>query len=501
MPNSNYESKSDAFWTYFSNRAGYLSFANLAVVFLYSGRNNPLIWLSGWSYGTFVLLHRWVAYVCVTQASVHSIIKLIKHIPYFSKMFVKLYWNLGFGGFLVFVAMFATSVLPVRRRWYQVFLDIHNILAVAALALCFFHVYVEFGYSWGYENWIILSAVIWALERVARLVKAARHGVRTAAVTPLDGDYCEVTVDGVSETGYVYLYFPQGWWRMWESHPFSVASAVDTAKHGTAAYSKPQEAGEAMFELGSDNESESDPSDWQGRAGNASNDTLARKSEDYQLMPMDTKQENGTPPNLQSPLREDERLLNANEGGQHIEDEGDDVLLLHRSQAAAARLSFLVRRQRGVTNRLFHSQQPQRVLVEGPYHSVSTSSALGAATAQVICIVGGSGITAVLPLLRSRASGATGRTVLYWSCRSEALVQASGVKELGSAIECHILVGRRFEVEDVIHRETGSIDGDLAVVTCGPAGLADDVRHAVVKENRNTDGQGIIRLYEECYSW
>jgi hypothetical protein len=91
MPSFKYDSESDAFWTYWSNRAGYLSFTNLVVVFLYSGRNNPLIRLSGWSYGTCILLHRWVAYICVAQGSAHSLIKLIKHIPYFSEVFAKLY--------------------------------------------------------------------------------------------------------------------------------------------------------------------------------------------------------------------------------------------------------------------------------------------------------------------------------------------------------------------------------------------------------------------------
>ncbi|KAH8178739.1 ferric reductase like transmembrane component domain-containing protein [Sarocladium implicatum] len=501
IPNSNYENESDAFWTYFSNRAGYLSFANLAVVFLYSGRNNPLIRLSGWSYGTFVLLHRWIAYICITQASVHSLIKLIKHIPYFSKMFVKLYWNIGFGAFMVFIAMFATSILPFRRRWYQTFLDIHNVLAVGAVLLCFFHVYVEFGYSWGYENWIVLSAVIWSLERVVRLVKVARHGVRTAVITPLDGEYCEVTIDGAAETGYVYLYFPRRWWRIWENHPFSVASAVDTSKSGTSSYTKPQEAGDTMFEVGSDDESDRDVHEWQGAADDAPHETLARKPEDLRLMPLPPRLEDGALPNTPSSLREDDRLLPDEEADRDMGSDGDDTVLIRGDRSAAARLSFLVRRQRGLTNRLFRSQQSQKVLIEGPYASISTSASLATASPQVICIVGGSGITAVLPLLRSRASSASGRTVLYWSCRSEALVEISAVRQFGTFIESHILVGRRWDVEDVVSRETGGIHGDVVVVTCGPVSMADDVRHAVVEANKRRSGKGIIRLYEECYSW
>jgi len=49
---------------YVSNRLGLLSFADLPLLMLYAGRNNILLWLTIWSHSTFLLLDRWVSYIC-----------------------------------------------------------------------------------------------------------------------------------------------------------------------------------------------------------------------------------------------------------------------------------------------------------------------------------------------------------------------------------------------------------------------------------------------------
>ena len=50
------------------NRVGMLSFANLALTVLFASRNNILLWFTNWSRSTFVLVHRWLAVICVIQA-------------------------------------------------------------------------------------------------------------------------------------------------------------------------------------------------------------------------------------------------------------------------------------------------------------------------------------------------------------------------------------------------------------------------------------------------
>ncbi|KAG8721150.1 hypothetical protein FRC08_015448 [Ceratobasidium sp. 394] len=43
-----------------ANRAGLISFALIPLTILLSARNNPLLWLTGWSATTMLTLHRWV---------------------------------------------------------------------------------------------------------------------------------------------------------------------------------------------------------------------------------------------------------------------------------------------------------------------------------------------------------------------------------------------------------------------------------------------------------
>ncbi|KAM5353383.1 hypothetical protein ACJ41O_000033 [Fusarium nematophilum] len=58
------------------NSAGVIAFANLPLIILYSGRNNLLLWLTNWSHTTFLLLHRWIATICILQVVLHSLMWL-----------------------------------------------------------------------------------------------------------------------------------------------------------------------------------------------------------------------------------------------------------------------------------------------------------------------------------------------------------------------------------------------------------------------------------------
>jgi hypothetical protein len=61
------------YWRYVSDRTGIISMANLPLIWLFGTRNNTLIWLTGWGFGTYNNFHRWVARVATVQAVVHSI--------------------------------------------------------------------------------------------------------------------------------------------------------------------------------------------------------------------------------------------------------------------------------------------------------------------------------------------------------------------------------------------------------------------------------------------
>jgi ferric-chelate reductase len=57
-----------------------MSFANFPLLFLFGGRNNILIWATGWSFATFNVFHRHVARIATLQAVAHSVLYLIIYI-------------------------------------------------------------------------------------------------------------------------------------------------------------------------------------------------------------------------------------------------------------------------------------------------------------------------------------------------------------------------------------------------------------------------------------
>lgn len=55
------------------NRSGVLSVVNMVPLFIFAGRNNPLIRLLGVSFDTYNLLHRWIGRVVILEALAHTL--------------------------------------------------------------------------------------------------------------------------------------------------------------------------------------------------------------------------------------------------------------------------------------------------------------------------------------------------------------------------------------------------------------------------------------------
>lgn len=54
-----------------------MSFANFPLLLLFAGRNNILIWATGWSFATLNCFHRHVARIATLQAVAHSILYFV----------------------------------------------------------------------------------------------------------------------------------------------------------------------------------------------------------------------------------------------------------------------------------------------------------------------------------------------------------------------------------------------------------------------------------------
>ncbi|KAL8314383.1 hypothetical protein RB593_008151 [Gaeumannomyces tritici] len=491
-PRGWYGSVREQVLTYVANRTGHLSLANLALAVLFSTRNGALLWLTGWGHGTFLLLHRWVAVICALQAVAHSILYLVVFLERgggaYAFSATQAYWLWGVAATVLLVALVPLSALPLRRRFYEAFLASHVVLSALALAACACHIYYRYQWQWGYEIWIWIACAFWASDRlVARpwrvLVRGGGGGVvKRAFVTVVDGDYLRLDIPGCREgSGHVYLYFPTLTWRVWESHPFSVAAALP----GPGFQQEQRRSSSAQH--------------WPPT-------TEPRETTD--AAPDDTDPEPKTPSTAaSSPLI----------GSRHV---------------TAPGATFYIRRRGGLTAALArqaHGGKGIPVLVEAAYGAAQTSicpaprATTTARYPNLIYVAGGVGIAAALPLVRGapRQDSRSRRRRLFWGVRTAPLVLS--VQELlgedgplpagggggdGSRVRrarwgdvnVAVSVGARFDLPRVLGEALRESEGSggTVVMVCGPPGMADEVRVTVAAAAR----RGVaVRLLEESFSW
>ena len=425
-----------------ANRLGVLAFANLVLVFLFAGRNNILLWITDWSHSTFLLLHRWIAYVAIAMALLHSVLYLDQYVEsgMHATESVKPYWYWGIIATLSFTLILPLSVLPVRQRVYEFFLTFHIAFAALAVIGCYLHIWFMFEHMWGYETWLYPVMAHWAFDRLVRVLRVVRNGLRWAEASIIDEDYTMISVPGVAVDGYAYLYFPTLTWRFWENHPFSVASV---------------------------------------------------------LLPVggheDLKDENSLSTGSRSSTSANEKLPISSTTSGEIHDPEQNAGRNIAQTKSAVGLTFFIRNQSGLTS-LLQSHRTLRVLVESPYGRHKSLSSFPS----LICIAGGVGITSVLPALRQHV----GYTKLYWGVRSDGIVKAM-TPYLGN-VDKVVSIGKRLAIAELLHGEIGADEsgGDVAVMVSGPPRMADDVRDVVSRLGRAAGGKKRrIEFIEESFTW
>lgn len=139
------------------------------------------------------------------------------------------------------------------------------------------------------------------------------------------------------------------------------------------------------------------------------------------------------------------------------------------------------------------------VWIESSYHAQPTS-ALNKCS-KLVCIAGGVGITAVLPVLRAHQKG---EARLYWGVKHEDIVDATkeeveNLRRRGAVVQVRVV--DRWDVDAVVTEEVlgGSGGGDIGVMVCGPPAMAGFVRRAVGMVAARTN-RGVVFI-DEAFSW
>jgi predicted ferric reductase len=471
--------------SYFSNRVGVLSFANIVLAVLFAARNNPLMYLAGFTQTSNITFHRWSARIATIQAVIHSILFTITYFwsggySAYSAEAAKAYYWWGIIATLALALAICLATLPLRIWKYETFLIVHIGLAIVALVACWYHIIERYSKDWGYEVYLYISFTFWGYDRLARLVRLGvynRAGLSSRAYAELlpGTDFIKLTV--FPKMGWEFqpgqhsfLYFPSIG-KPYESHPFSIVS----------------------WSCGSQARSPS---------GNQSQSPFG-KTDIVPTSNPDTSAQNNP----------------------HSS---------NRTQLTPS-ITFLIRPSSGATFQLYNyvhsvsssSQSSQAggpvpvdALIEGPYgqaHPVHKSNL-------IVCIAGGVGITAILGYVSAfveaqrmageeTAQGSMAeRMVVAWSAKELGLIDAvRGMIPIDAEARGLELMfactgrgpredeNRRIDIGQVIQAETqGLRKRKLAVVSCGPGGMADVVRMEVVKSLR----QGYnVELFEEAFAW
>jgi predicted ferric reductase len=468
--------KSAQLLRYVSDRTGVISLTNFPLVWLFGMRNDALVWFTGWGFGTYNAFHRWVARVATLQAVVHSLGYTFMildssgwsgFMEYWTKHY---FWN----GELATVAMCALlifSLYGIRRSHYEIFLVTHIILSIVALWTMYYHVEIFTNGEWNIFIWPCL--VIWIADRffrAARIIAFNRRFWDTKATVTYDpaSNLVRMDVDGskswlTPQPGtYYYIHVLDDLLYAHQNHPFTLAYTTEDIPKSPSTPLSPLTSRPSPRRTYSDESTESD--------------TL--------LIPS----ENSTPSNL----------------------------------------VFLIRPYDGFTSRLkshclLHPAK-LRVLIEGPYgHSEPLHH-----FPNVLFIVGGTGVAVPLSHL-ARLLSPTSHTQsvkIVWAVREHAFL-ASVLRDFSGLLgdervdmQCHItqdkevesevlgedlksvrIVTKRPDVFGAVERasEDANGEGRLAIVACGPEGMADGARKASVRVlERGCRG---VEYFEESFKW
>ncbi|KAK9468065.1 ferric reductase NAD binding domain-containing protein [Lipomyces arxii] len=429
------------------DRASVFTMCLLPILFIMGGRNNVLMFYTGWSFDTFTIFHKWLGRIVLMNCCIHgwtytyvdSRVGLYNGKGQAAYLHSQIFDDFEDYAGIIAVTMlgliFIGSVYVIRHRFYEAFLAFHVSLSAVFVGVAYHHV---LSHGW-MEYWYTVIA-IWGFDIFVRLCRIISANPFNKAEITVHGEAVYLTVKPAhgwkAKPGqYAFIYVFRH--NFWESHPFSIVETRD---------------------------------------------------------------------------------------GHYV---------------------FVAKSHTGMTKKIHKSvtkadgTDTVRVMIEGPYGDSFPVTRYET----VLLIAGGIGITAIMSYaLEMKRKGTDQHVILYWMVRNQislrwvkeqlAEITESGLIEVhifitgeDSAVEekgvnddspggsstdlsektpiesgkYEILYNQRPSMSTVIVQTIKAASGSVAVVSCGPASLADACRIAVTD---NVDqGKGRVDYFEDAFSW
>lgn len=208
-----------------SDRSGIMAFGKLPLLILFGGRNNFLLYVTGWSYNTFLHYHKIVALWMCVDILIHSVGYTIYVLGRYTTNLQSTYFACGVAATVLAFVMSGFAYHTLRKHYYEYFLIGHILLGVGFLIMCWYHCY-----QLGWMEWLVAACSVWVFDRVLRVVRMSGFGYRDATITTVDKELIQIVVKRpawwTTETGqYGYIYFASI--MFWQNHPFTLACKGD----------------------------------------------------------------------------------------------------------------------------------------------------------------------------------------------------------------------------------------------------------------------------------
>ncbi|ODV78044.1 ferric reductase transmembrane component [Suhomyces tanzawaensis NRRL Y-17324] len=206
---------------YVADRSGIVATILVPLLILFAGRNNFLQWTTGWNFATFVTYHRWIGRVTFVLVVVHSVTFSVAFgNERYKEDMKETYLIWGTIGTVASGFLMVQGMLYLRRKWYEIFLLIHIILAVLFIAGSWIHV-AELGYVW----FFYAAVAVWVFDRAIRIARLSFFGFPKARVVLLADETLKVIIPKPSywksvPGGHAFIHFLRPS-CFWQSHPFT----------------------------------------------------------------------------------------------------------------------------------------------------------------------------------------------------------------------------------------------------------------------------------------
>lgn len=214
-----------------SFRTDLIGFSVMPVVYLMGTRNNPFVLFGGYKRSQMIKYHKIVAWVLFIMAIIHSCIwtryPIVEGGGY-STWVQDSYFQWGIVGSVCLGILLLQAFKLFRDIMYQVFLVLHQLLAILFIVAMWLHCN-----TLGWMGWVYSLVAIMALDRVCRVMRILKNGlVNEAQVEYYNKTILKLTFHKpkffIFFTGcHVYLHFLNPWYTCYQSHPFSVVKSIN----------------------------------------------------------------------------------------------------------------------------------------------------------------------------------------------------------------------------------------------------------------------------------